>query len=261
MEPFCGGAGAAVNLLLSGHVGRIILNDIDPIIYAFWYSILYSTEKFIELVDKTPVTLDEWYNQRSIIENKENNLLDLGFAAFFLNRCNRSGILRANPIGGLNQTGKWKINARFNKCGLVNRIKTIAGRKKQIQIKNKDVLSFLLEDVFPLQEKTFVYLDPPYYNQGPGLYLNALSPNGHKTLATILENENFHAWLTTYDNVIEIKEMYPRSYITNFSLNYSAHLHKKGEELLITPPHTKLPSEVIRPYYGLQFFSNPLAVQ
>lgn len=261
VEPFCGGAGAAINLLLSGHVSRIILNDIDPVIYAFWHSILYSTDKFINLVDKTPVTIDEWHNQKSILENSQNNLVNLGFAAFFLNRCNRSGILRANPIGGLHQTGKWKINARFNKNALIKRINAIVDKKEQIQIKNKDVLSFLREDVFPLQEAVFVYLDPPYFKQGPGLYLNALSPDGHKKLAAILEKEKVHVWLTTYDNVAAIKEMYPHSSITNFSLNYSAHLHKKGEELLITPPHTKLPAEAIQPYYGLKIFSSCLAAQ
>jgi DNA adenine methylase len=39
-EPYAGGAGAALSLLFSEHVHRIVLNDADPCVYAFWDTIL-----------------------------------------------------------------------------------------------------------------------------------------------------------------------------------------------------------------------------
>ena len=112
VEPFAGGAGVALNLLLDGIVDRIFINDKDRSIYAFWDSAINHTERFICRLESVNVTIEEWKKQREIQLNKENaNLFDLGFSTFFLNRTNRSGIIMAGVIGGISQTGKWKIDA------------------------------------------------------------------------------------------------------------------------------------------------------
>jgi DNA adenine methylase len=241
IEPFCGGAGVAINLLLSGYVNNIIINDIDPFIYAFWHSALHETEAFISLIDKTPVTIDEWHRQKIISKTPNIPTLQLGFATFYLNRCNRSGILGANPIGGLQQTGEWKIDARYNKVALITRIEKIAEKRNSIRIENKDILSFLTDVIQSLADRSFIYLDPPYIKQGPALYLNALSVDGHTALAKLLVNECRHVWLLTYDSTEKAKSLYADVVVHPFALNYSAHRHKKGEELLIHPPHTIIP--------------------
>ena len=102
-------------MLQSGKVKAVFLNDLDRAIYAFWRSILDHTEEFLHRMCYTSITISEWYKQREIYHSKPDDILQLGFATFFLNRCNKSGILLANPIGGINQTGQDKIDARFKK--------------------------------------------------------------------------------------------------------------------------------------------------
>lgn len=250
IEPFCGGAGAAINLLVRGCAKRLILNDIDPMIYSFWFSILNYTDEFVTLIEQVNISIEEWRKQKKISVSKSASMLERGFSAFFLNRCNRSGILKANPIGGLKQDGKWGIDARFNKESLIKKIIKIAEYKDSIIVENRSVFSFLSEVVFNLTEEKFIYLDPPYYEQGPGLYLNALSSVDHENLAKILLDEKECIWLATYDNAPQIKEMYRNITVKTFSLNYSAHTHKKGKELLIYPSQTVVHDADIKPTYS-----------
>ena len=140
IEPFAGGCGVALALLLSDKVKHIVINDMDITIYAFWHSILNDTDEFIELIKKTQVTIEEWHKQKEIFLNKDSNkLLELGFATFFLNRTNRSGILKAGPIGGYNQTGNYLIDARFNKKNLIKRIERISQYKDKISLFNLEI--------------------------------------------------------------------------------------------------------------------------
>ncbi|MBE3128290.1 MAG: DNA adenine methylase, partial [Actinobacteria bacterium] len=149
IEPFAGGAGAALNLLVNGYVKKIVLNDLDERIYKFWKAVLNDTDEFIARIISTPLSITEWRRQKELLRDKdfvrEGSAIDVGFASFFLNRCNRSGILSAGPIGGIKQTGEWKIDARFNKTELISRIEKIAQFQERIEIYNKDGLIFLKE--------------------------------------------------------------------------------------------------------------------
>ena len=99
IEPFSGGAAIALALAIDGYMERIVINDYDRSIYAFWYSILHYTDAFIDKIRNTPLSLKEWHTQRIIQLDKQNtDLFDLGFSTFFLNRTNRSGILKAGVI-------------------------------------------------------------------------------------------------------------------------------------------------------------------
>lgn len=64
VEPYAGGAGAAINLLLADKVDRIILNNADRSVWAFWKAILEHTDAFLGLIDTTPVTVKEWLGRR-----------------------------------------------------------------------------------------------------------------------------------------------------------------------------------------------------
>ena len=57
-EPFAGGCGLALKLLLNGRVSRVILNDIDRSIYAFWWSVLNDHDNLIDLDNTTPVKIE-----------------------------------------------------------------------------------------------------------------------------------------------------------------------------------------------------------
>ncbi|WMN92852.1 hypothetical protein NI381_06190 [Vibrio parahaemolyticus] len=104
-EPYAGGAGLALSLLLQGTVSDIHLNDFDRSIWAFWYSILNHTDAFIKLIDDTNITIEEWHKQKEVQLAKDTiDVVSLGFSSFFLNRTNRSGIIeKAGVIGGLEQ--------------------------------------------------------------------------------------------------------------------------------------------------------------
>lgn len=231
VEPFAGGAGAALALLLPGKVGRIVINDLDRAIYAFWKSSVFSSAKFIKKIKKTPVTVSEWKKQKAIYNDPKANLFDLGFATFFLNRTNTSGILDGGLIGGLKQKSKYKIDARFNKDALIERIQQIALYKDKISIFNKDGLQLIGE--YLNKKNAFIYLDPPYFEKGATLYLNHYKKEDHEALANKLNDSPDAFWLLTYDNKKEIKSLYPDRKIVNFSLNYNAYESRKGREVMI----------------------------
>ena len=238
-EPFAGGSGAALYLLFSERVWKIFLNDADFHLFAFWKSILDETDRFCKKIKTVPITVAQWKKQKKIFDNADiNTLFDVGFATFFLNRTNHSGILDGRPIGGLDQKGKWKINARFNRTELINRIKNISCYKTRINISNFEARTFLSK-LNNSADRIFVYLDPPYFKQGPELYLNFYTPDDHKSLAWYIQNELQHPWIITYDRTIEILELYKNEKVLSFELTYSANTHKKGSELLFFSPLLK----------------------
>lgn len=231
VEPYAGGSGAALTLLMLEKVDTIIINDLDRAIYSFWKSILNSTDEFIDKIKKTRVNLHEWYRQREIYRNKNSNQFDLGFATFFLNRTNRSGIIEGGPIGGVKQNGKWLINARFNKENLIERITNIASYRSRICVKNYDGID-LMKKVYKERE-FFIYLDPPYFVKGSSLYLNHYLKSNHQQLACFLNKNSKANWVLTYDNVSEIRELYEGRKIIDFKLHYFCDLPKMGKEILV----------------------------
>ena len=163
VEPFAGGAGVALSLLFDGTVTNIVINDYDKAIYSMWKAILEETEAFINLVQTAPLTIDEWRKQKQIYNNQNKKYsLELGFATFYLNRTNRSGILAAGPIGGYKQTGNYLMDARYNREVLIKRIKKIAEYKSHIHLYNKDIESFMKNYLPKYLRNAFVYFDPPY---------------------------------------------------------------------------------------------------
>lgn len=234
IEPFCGGAAVALELLFDGIVKNIVINDYDYTIFCFWDSILNNTEEFIQLVLSTDVNLHEWQHQKSIRENVDlYSPLEIGFSTFFLNRTNRSGIIdKAGPIGGLNQQGNYLIDCRFNKSRLISQIQEIAKHKDSISVYNMEALDFI-EQVILKTRSSFVFFDPPYYGKGPGLYTNFYSHGDHVNLAnTIQQKLKNRKWIVTYDNVNAIKAMYMKSTSIEFELQYTLQTKRSGSEVL-----------------------------
>lgn len=184
VEPYAGGASVALSLLFSEYASRIIINDKDRSIYAFWYSVLNETEELCKQISDCTIKVDDWEKQRHIQKTKEeHDLLTLGFSTFFLNRINRSGIIMAGIIGGRNQTGNWKMDARFNKPDLIKRIKRIASYAGSIRLYNKDAVSLIKQVDKTLPAKSLLYLDPPYFEKGKELYMNHYNPEDHAHIA------------------------------------------------------------------------------
>lgn len=245
IEPFCGGGGVALELLLNGVVKNIIINDYDRTIFYFWDSVLRNTDEFIQLIQDSPVDINEWYKQKAIRENLDaHSKLDIGFSTFFLNRTNRSGIIdKAGPIGGLNQNGSYLIDCRFNKSRLISQIKKISSYKDQIALYNMEALDFI-DQVILKQRRTFTFFDPPYYSKGPGLYTNFYSHGDHANLAkAILTRLKNRKWIVTYDSVNAIKAMYSKVRSVEFELQYSLQRKCFSSEVMFFSNNTRRPSD------------------
>jgi DNA adenine methylase len=249
-EPYAGGAGAALSLLMSEQVTRIVINDLDPRIASFWKSILRFPDKFLALVKETPITIAEWRRQHSIYKNcHRHSCLKVGFATFFLNRCNRSGILvMGGPIGGYDQRGQWKLDARFNRDNLCERLRRIAAYRDRIKVTGLDALDFLRTTIEPISERETVvaYLDPPYYVKGSNLYHNSYTQEAHAKLARYLQKTCPFRWILSYDNVTEISDLYGWARQIPFDLSYTAYKRRPGKELLIGCADLRLPEDLFR---------------
>jgi DNA adenine methylase len=238
-EPYAGGAGAALTLLILEKVERIIINDLDRAIYAFWVTAINNSDKLIRKIERISLSMNEWNLQKEIYRSNTKDEFKLGFATFYLNRTNRSGIIEGGPIGGVKQKGKWKIDARFNRAALIDRIDKIAQYKNRIKITNKDGIEFIKS--LCKKENIFSYLDPPYFIKGSSLYLNHYKKHDHKDLAEVLNENRKMNWILTYDNVPEIQILYQKRKKLDFTLNYHADIAKKGHELLIHSDKIKIP--------------------
>ena len=244
IEPFAGGAGIAVELLLRNVVNQIVINDYDKGIWAFWKAILTETDRFINELNKVPLTIEEWERQHNICLTQNNKYsFELGFATFYMNRTNRSGIIKGGVIGGTEQIGKWKIDARFNREELIRRIESIAKRKADIKLYNKDINSFIIRYIPLYEEPTFVYFDPPYFEKGKQLYMNFFQLNDHIRIERTIRNHVNCDWIITYDDIMEIQNIYRNYSICKYDLNYSVSSKRKASELMIFKDGINIPDE------------------
>ena len=246
-EPYAGGAGTAINLLLGGYVDRIFINDASIGIYSFWRYVLEESDSFIKTILETPVDLEHWRYFHEFVKTAKCPSFELGFATFFLSRTSRSGILTAGPIGGTTEEkqnrAKYRIDCRYNKTDLISRIQKISKHRGNIVVSNKDAIDFLI--TLPEDGMNLVYLDPPYFNQGKYLYLNYYSSDDHKFLSEYLSQTTNFRWVLSYDNVAEIRDFYKCFDLYEFQLNYTAQRIKYGSELLTHSPDLKMPNELL----------------
>ncbi|HEJ9638217.1 MULTISPECIES: DNA adenine methylase [Morganellaceae] len=233
VEPYAGGAGVALYLLLEEVVSEIHINDADIAIYSFWKTLTEHLDDLIDFIENVHITMDTWYEKKYILENSALfTLKDVGFATFFLNRTNRSGILKGGVIGGKKQNGEYRLDARFNKVNLLKKILKISEFRKRIKVSNIDAADFLLGLKSKLNDNDLIYLDPPYYIKGQGLYRNFYNHDDHVNIMNILSDSNFK-WVVSYDNNDEIKKMYQKFHQKEYTLNYSANAKLKGKEVII----------------------------
>ena len=238
IEPYAGGAGAALSLLFGEFVRTITINDIDRSLYAFWHSIITENDKFCAEVEKVSIDIDTWEQQKEVQRNKESaNLFTLGFSTFYLNRTNVSGVIKGGVIGGIKQAGKYKIDARFNKLDLIERIKKIGKYKDRINVTNADALELLKSDV----KGKFIYLDPPYVKKAKNLYMNFYEEKNHIEIANFLlsHQSNFH-WLLSYDQTELISNLYKSCKTTlSWNLGYGPS-NRKSKEYLFANKYLKV---------------------
>ena len=233
VEPYAGGASVALQLLLTGKMSRITINDLDRAIYAFWWAVINTSEELCKRVQDTSISVEEWYKQKAAFANKEHegDLLKLGFAALFLNRTNYSGVLNGGMIGGNKQKGAYKINCRFNKEAIIQRIKAIADFGDRIQATNLDALDLI--DSIESNANTIFYFDPPYYIKGQCLYMNHYKRDDHRAVCERIMAIKNAQWIVSYDDTAEIHELYSGAkHFFNYKLRHSVHASRSGKETI-----------------------------
>lgn len=243
VEPYAGGSAIALELLFHEYVSRIHINDISRPVHAFWKSVLDDSEEFCRLVLQKPLTVAQWDKQKKVLRNPDDHdHVELGFAMFFLNRTNRSGILNAGIIGGRDQTGPWKIDARYNAKELVHRIEAIARMRDRIKLTRQDALRFLKAGISKWPKETLIYLDPPYYVKGRDLYYDFYEHKDHKRIADFInESAIQQKWIVSYDNVQPIRDLYPSSRFITYDIGYSARSASQGSEVMFFCDGLKVP--------------------
>lgn len=238
-EPFAGGAGAAIELLARGVVDRLHLNDFDRRVHAAWWAMLQRTDDFIARIEATTVDLQTWHACRTIVVDNKDDIdpFELGFATYFLNRTNHSGVIvGAGPIGGYNQTGKWLMDVRWYRETMIKRIRWLGDRRDQIRVTNLDGLSFLRGYVAEEARRTFFFIDPPYVMAGAKLYMNAMSDLKHRDLAGFLTGKEAPPhWLVTYDDCQLINAAYSAAKIDKLEVRYSLHKKRVEHEVCVVP--------------------------
>lgn len=240
-EPFAGGAGASLTLLYMEKTKEIFINDADTAIHDFWWVLVNRPKQFLDRLTDVKVTMAEWKRQRDIYKQSGRvSRIQRGFSVFFLNRCNHSGIVvNGGPIGGINQTGKWKLDARFHKPNLQRRCEKVAEYRDRISVSCHDGMQFL--DTVDV-DTTMFFIDPPYFEKGPTLYLDSLDADYHQALANRLRSMDDKAWVLTYDDCPHIRSLYRTwARIRPYSLRYTARNRQRGREVLILPKWMRLP--------------------
>lgn len=248
-EPYAGGAGIAIELLLSQIVSHIYLNDSSRPVYAFWNSVISHPEELCRRIRSASLTIEEWKKQREILRHADqHDELDVGYSTFYLNRCNRSGVLTGGVIGGLDQTGTWKIDARFPRNELIRRIENIAVKRDAITVRNWDAEQFIVEYIPSLPAQTLVYCDPPYYSLSSRLYLNQYDAEDHARVAKIIQEQLHTKWVVSYDSAPQILSYYGNRRSFLYDLQYNASRVYKGREVFVFSDNIVIPTKSSLPY-------------
>lgn len=244
IEPFAGGAGLAIKLLLNNDVKRIVLNDFDPAIYAFWYCTLHEPQAMCEFVNSVDISMTEWEKQREIYRNQDqHSQLDVAKAVLFLNRTNVSGVITGGVIGGKEQTGKNGISARFNRTELVRKITEIASYSGKIDLYNLDASDFI-QTVLPHYYKVFINFDPPYVEKGGQLYKNSFTDGDHEALRDCIAKCR-RKWMVTYDVCELVAKLYGDFRGGKIEINYSAKDVRKAKEYIFFSSNLVIPQNVM----------------
>ena len=232
-EPYAGGAGLALHLLIEGYVQKIYINDLDPSIFLFWKAILNRTEEFCEWIENVPINLETWKYYKDVYKKGvESDEFEIAKCTFYLNRTNISGVLDAGPIGGYAQTAKYKIDARFNKRDLINKVRVIASRKQDIILSNYDGIDFI-KSLNRKHSDVFIYLDPPYVEKGHFLYMNCFKEEDHIQLSKFVSRIK-KRWMVSYDMNDLILKSYSKWNMIQYRLLQCTSNCKKNEILVFS---------------------------
>ena len=207
VEAFCGGSSLGLALLDAGKIHKLVLNDLDRNVYAFWK--IVCSNQYKELNDKileySPIKETYFAYQERL---KSSDLSDLDRAFYFLviNRCSFSGIQMANT--------KSDMKDRWIPKSLTERIKKIHSMSDYIEVRNNDAME-LIEEMY-WNPKNCIFIDPPYIEKGDQLY--PVKFHLHQELAELItdllrEFPGCADLLLTYDDQEILHQLYNQNHI------------------------------------------------
>ncbi len=239
IEPYAGSAIISLSLVYAELVEAAIIVERDPLVYAFWKAVFSMPDELVSRIHTLDVSIDTWHKfqkYRNVTTPYEFPLIEMAIAGLFFNRTNFSGILKANPLGGLKQQSEYKIDCRFNKSRLIKQIELIATLQNKVTVVFDDALDFITVHQFMFRAiPCFLYIDPPYFAKGKSLYRYWYEIDDHRKLANFLLGlKTSIKWLVSYDNHPEIEKLYNKKIRYQIHFDYCAHTRKTGQELLIS---------------------------
>lgn len=231
VEVFAGGASVGLSLLQADIIQRLVLNDTDPGVYAFWNTIKENPEKLLtRLAEKKP-TLDDFKHAQEMLDHPERHSSeDLAWSELICNRLGYSGITKAGPLGGWNGTQQ-QLLARWNASTLSKRIRTIHAMADRITVTRLDAKELLEQSAYWNQRST-CFIDPPYVDQGVRLYREFFKQEDHEDLARMVNSlyQGFHGAdiIITYDDSELIRRLYPYADVIEVGRNYSCNTKRRN---------------------------------
>jgi DNA adenine methylase len=103
----------------------------------------------------------------------------------------------------------------------------------------QDATAFLKKQEF--RKDTLVYLDPPYYQAGRELYLNAYRPDDHALVRDCAFSLRC-PWIVSYDDVPQIRKLYRARSFRRVQLLHTARSARVGREIMFFSGTLRIPS-------------------
>lgn len=242
LEPFAGGAGAALKALEDDQVPEAWVVERNPALAAFWRVVSEDGERLAQRVEMTVPTLRDFDRAREVVTEVmgtdrpvTEDVEDVAFSAFVLNRCSRSGIVSGSvgPIGGKRQEGRHKVADRWNGPALAQRLRRVHALGSRLKVHEGDGISYV-EDLpgSGIGDEVFVFLDPPYVEQGNALYAKGFDSGQHERLAAALHRLS-SPWIMTYDAHPEVLRLYPDHQVMEYEIAHTANRQGIGTEYAV----------------------------
>ncbi len=204
VEPFCGGASVSIALLEDGVVDEIAINDVDPLIAQLWSTVFSKAgaEWLAQRVGDVPLSVEEWKRQKALTPASQR---EAALKCLYLNRTSFNGIIhQSGPLGGWGQKNI-KIDVRFNRRRLADRILALSELRSKVTVANQGWRAFC--ERFAEDERAVIYLDPPYYHKAEQLYGHVFDEDEHEALRDFLRKLS-RPWLLSYDDAQEVRDLY-----------------------------------------------------
>jgi DNA adenine methylase len=195
-EPFAGGASI---FFAKEKVKSNWLNDLDDLLINTYLIIRDNPEDLINFLAGEQATKERHKFYKS--EFQPQNKLEAAARWFYLNRTSYSGIMKP-------QNCYWGYGEKYS-MRPENWPRNI--RRTSEKLQNVKITNFDFEEVIAsVPDETFLLIDPPYFNaEQDKIYVCAFSKADHFRLCeTLNKHQHRIKFLITYDNSIEIRELY-----------------------------------------------------